>query len=179
MCGNSSSAAAVSTQRQHSYGLCLEGKVAKWLASMVWSIYSQFLCVLEISYSLGFSKNWELGAPEPWLALMKQTPLLWEQFGDRSILLFWALTSRSEETMTVLWWGVNSSTWCCFPLSPGIQHQQQSSCPQEVLTYPLPPSLPTVHSAPNLPPPTPPSLISNFSNPRPFTSDISKRLKRL
>lgn len=35
MCGNSSSAAAVSTQRQHSYGLCLEGKVAKWSASMV------------------------------------------------------------------------------------------------------------------------------------------------
>ena len=79
---------------------------------------------------------------------MKQTPLLWEQFRDRSILLFWALTSRSEETMTVLWWGVNCSTWCCFPLSPGIQHQQQSSCPQEALTYPL------------LPPPQSPSRLT-------------------
>lgn len=95
---------------------------------------------------------WKLSVRDPWLTLMKQTPLLWEQFGDRSILLFWALTSGSEETMTVLWWGVNSSTWCCFPLSPGIQHQQQSSCPQEVLTYPLPPSLPFPQSTP---PPSP------------------------
>lgn len=30
MCGNSGCAAAVSAQRQPSYGLCLEGKVAKW-----------------------------------------------------------------------------------------------------------------------------------------------------
>lgn len=45
-CGNSGSAAAASTQRQHYYGFCLEGKVAKWLASMVQSKYSQFLCVL-------------------------------------------------------------------------------------------------------------------------------------
>lgn len=79
---------------------------------------------------------------------MKQTPLLWEQFGDGSILLFWALTSRSEETMTVLWW-VNSSTWCCFPLTPGIQHQQQSSCPQEALTFHLPTALPRTQPQPH------------------------------
>lgn len=42
MCGNS--AAAVSTQRQHSYGLCLEGEVAKWSASTARSTYSQFSC---------------------------------------------------------------------------------------------------------------------------------------
>lgn len=131
--------------------------------------YSSFVCLLEIRYSLGLSKIENLVHQSPWLALMKQTPLLWEQFGDRSILLFWAPISRSEETMTVLWRGVNSSTWCCFPLSPGIQHQQHTSCPQEVLTCPLPPFLPTVQSAPKS---STPSLISNFSNPRRFTSDI-------
>lgn len=140
------------------------------------TVYSQFVCVLQISY-LGFSKIENSVPQSPWIALMKQTPLLWEQFGDGSILLFWAPTSRSEETMTVLCWGVNSSTWCCFPLSAGIQHQQRSSCPQEVPTCPPPPSLPTVHSAPTDPPP--PSLISNSSKPRPVTSDISKQLKRL
>lgn len=43
MCGNS--AAAVSTQRHHSHGLCLAGKVAKWSASVVRSLYGQFQCV--------------------------------------------------------------------------------------------------------------------------------------
>lgn len=139
---------------------CRQGKVAKWSASTVWSTYSRFLCMVEISYESWIFQNGKLGAPEPLLAMMKQTPLLWEQFGDRSILLFWALTSRSEETMTVLWWGVNSSTWCCFPPCPGIQHQQQSSCPQEVLTYPLPPSLLTVQPTPNPLHQTPCSLWS-------------------
>lgn len=115
MCENS--AAAVSTQRQHSYGLCLEGKVAKWSET-----YTVYLCECCVDKLLSWSfQNRKLGALVSWFAL-KQATLLWEWFGDGAILLFWALTSRAEETMTALWWGVNSSTWCCFPPSPGIQH---------------------------------------------------------
>lgn len=44
---------------------------------------------------LGFPKLKRHGCPRA-LAPMKQTPLLCEQFRDGSILLFWALTSRSE-----------------------------------------------------------------------------------
>lgn len=45
---------------------------------------------------LGFPKLKRHGCPRA-LARMKQTPLLCERFRDGSILLFWALTSRSEE----------------------------------------------------------------------------------
>lgn len=101
-------------------------------------------------------QNWKLGAPEPWLALMKQTLLLWEQFGDRSILLFWALTSRSEETMTVLWWGVNSSTWCCFPLGPGINTSRNPLARRKSSHTPYP--LPFPQFIPPLTPPPHPSF---------------------
>lgn len=47
--------------------------------------------------SLGFSQIKKARLPQsPRLAPMKQTPLLCERFRDGSILLFWALTSRSE-----------------------------------------------------------------------------------
>lgn len=68
---------------------------------------------------------------------MKQTSLLCESNSETDpFFLFWALTSRSDQTVTELCWGVNSSTWCCFPLTPGIQHQQQSHCPQEAHSHP-------------------------------------------
>lgn len=108
-------------------------------------------------------QNSKPGAPEPRLALMKQTLLLWEQFGDGSILLFWALTSRSEETMTVLWWGVNSSTWCCFPLSPGINTSRNPPARRKSLHIPCPPPFPQF--IPPLTPPAQPSFDVQLQQP--------------
>lgn len=165
MCGNS--AAAVSTQRQHSYGLCLEGEVAK-MVSQYGLKHIHSISVGAVDKLQSF-QNWKPSAPEPWLALMKQTPLLWEQFGDRSILLFWALTSRSEETMTVLWWGVNSSTWCCFPLSPGINTSRNPLARRKSSHTPYP--LPFPQSTPprHLPPPLLWSLTSATHGHSPLT----------
>lgn len=92
-----------------------------------------------------------------------------------------------QETMTVLCWGVNSSTWCCFPshswhptpaailLPSGSPHIPPSPRPSHRSTPVQHAHTHThnhTHTFPFL------SLMSNLSNPRPFTSDISKRLER-
>lgn len=79
-------------------------KMSSQPASVVWSggekkIKPQSISVraADKQASLGFSQIKKARLPQsPRLAPMKQTPLLCERFRDGSILLFWALTSRSE-----------------------------------------------------------------------------------
>lgn len=70
-----------------------------WFGAVARKIKPQSISVraADKQASLGFSQIKKARLPQsPRLAPMKQTPLLCERFRDGSILLFWALTSRSE-----------------------------------------------------------------------------------